>query len=370
MDLEVIHTVFTFGKFAALTPSSTNNHNPDCLQKFYEICVYLLYVMGFSASIYSHYPVYKRLTFVEFMSAGLYDLNQFCYVFYILIVLMRLRRRRWFRLIKSFAAVKSAKINIPLKLIFVASQLFYYCFTIFGVYAHIEQAGLTAAASDMGEFYQFYGMFFYQVFTSILLILLLSRYQRLSETLSQLIRNKLHSKQVVEILKMTKKSIFTLKEGVKIFNDTFGWSFLFTIFSCVSRTLIYIDVIIKHSEILLGQNMSVFYHDFCRILISWVKQFTYPFYGVTPLYLQVGISSTIFLCDSIMKKCDEILWQAYRLERELTSYENKEIQVFINVVLHSRPEFRAARFFSINRSTLFTVLNSLTTFLLVIIQFK
>jgi gustatory receptor len=169
---------------------------------------------------------------------------------------------------------------------------------------------------------------------------------------------------------MTKKSIFTLKEGVKIFNDTFGWSFLFTIISCVSRTLIYIDIIIKHSEILLGQDMSVFYHDFCRILISWVKQFTHAFYGVTPLYLQVGILSTIFLCDSIMKKCDEILSQAYRLESELTSYENKEIQVFINVVLHNRPEFRAARFFSINRSTLFTVLNSLTTFLLVIIQFK
>jgi hypothetical protein len=55
MDLEVIHTVFTFGKFAALTPSSTNNHNPHCLQKLYEICVYLLYVMGFSASIYAHY---------------------------------------------------------------------------------------------------------------------------------------------------------------------------------------------------------------------------------------------------------------------------------------------------------------------------
>jgi gustatory receptor len=372
MDLEVIHTVFTFGKFAALTPSSTNNHNPHCLQKLYEICVYLLYVVCFSASIYAHYPVYQMLTFVECMSASLYDLNQFCYVFYILIVLMRLRRRRWFRLIKSLAGVQSAKVNIPLKLVFVASQLFYYCLTIFGVYAHIEHSGLAAAASDMGEFYQFYAIFFYQVFTSVLLILLLSRYKRLSETLSQVIRarSQLYSKQVVEILKMTKKSIFTLKEGVKIFNDTFGWSFLFTIISCVSRTLIYIDIIIKHSEILLGQNMSVFYHDFCRILISWVKQFTYAFYGVTPLYLQVGILSTIFLCDSVMKKCDEILWQAYRLESELTSYENKEIQVFINVVLHNRPEFRAARFFSINRSTLFTVLNSLTTFLLVIIQFK
>jgi gustatory receptor len=76
------------------------------------------------------------------------------------------------------------------------------------------------------------------------------------------------------------------------------------------------------------------------------------------------------LCDLILKTSDEILAQAYRLENLLAWYEGKEIQIFIDVVLHNRPEFRAARFFSIDRSTLFSILNSLTTFLLVMIQFK
>jgi hypothetical protein len=71
-----------------------------------------------------------------------------------------------------------------------------------------------------------------------------------------------------------------------------------------------------------------------------------------------------------MKKCDEILTKAHRLEVQLTSYEYKEIQVFIDAVQHNRPEFRAASFFAIDRSTLFSLLNSLTTFLLVMIQFK
>jgi gustatory receptor len=62
--------------------------------------------------------------------------------------------------------------------------------------------------------------------------------------------------------------------------------------------------------------------------------------------------------------------KTYRLEVKLTSYEIEEIQVLVDVVLHNRPEFKAARFFSIDRSTLFSVLNSLTTFLLVLIQFK
>jgi hypothetical protein len=62
--------------------------------------------------------------------------------------------------------------------------------------------------------------------------------------------------------------------------------------------------------------------------------------------------SAILLCDSILKKGDEIVAQAYRLETQLSSKENEEIQVFIDVVLNNRPEFRAARFFSIDRSTL------------------
>ncbi|XP_068901861.1 uncharacterized protein [Tenebrio molitor] len=355
MDLEVIDIIFTFGKFVALTPSSTNNRNPHCLQKLYEICVYLLYVVGFLAFSYVNYPEYQILTSIQYVLAILGDLNQFFYVFYILIVLMRMRRSRWFRLIKSLAGVKPAPKKIPLKLIFVVSQLVYYCLTSFGVYADFHHGGLTVAVLNLGEFYQHYAQFFYIVSTSIVLILLLARYEGLSETLSHLIkaRSQLNSKLVVEIVKKIKNSIFTLKDGVEVFNDIFGWSILFTIFSCVSRTLVYIDISIKHSEVSGGQDSLVFYHDVCRILISWV-----------------GILSTILLCDSILKKCDEILAKAYRLEALLTSYENEEIQVLIDVVQHNRPEFRAARFFSIDRSTLFSVLNSLTTFLLVMIQFK
>jgi hypothetical protein len=285
MDLEVIATIFTFGKFLALTPSSMNNHNPHCLQKFYEICVvYLLQVTGFFANIYASCVVYQNLASMQLVLAILSDLIHFSYVFYILIVMMRVRRSRWFRLIKSLAAVQSAPKTIPLKLIFVASQLVYYCLTAFGAYADIDRASLTVAAFNMGVFYHFYAMFFYLVCESILLILLHSRYEGVSESLSQLIkgRSQLHSKQIVEILKKIKKSVLTLKEGVEVFNDIFGWSILFTIFSCVNRTLVYIDVVIKHSDLWLGPHVLVLYHDVFRILTSWVRQFTCPFCTITP----------------------------------------------------------------------------------------
>jgi hypothetical protein len=115
MDLEVIDMIFTFGKFVALTPSSTNNHNPHLLQELYEICIYLLYVVGFIASAYAKSPVYQALTSVQFVLAALCELNQFCYTFYILIVVMKLRRTIWFRFIKSLAAVQSAPKTLSIK---------------------------------------------------------------------------------------------------------------------------------------------------------------------------------------------------------------------------------------------------------------
>ncbi|KAH0813380.1 hypothetical protein GEV33_009411 [Tenebrio molitor] len=350
MDLQIIETIFSVGKFTALTPSSTKNHNPHWWQKLYEVSIFLVYVVSFILTASGNNSVRATLTSIQFGLIILYELNQFINVSYILIVMMRVRRSLWFRLIESLAGVQSGSRRIPLKLIFAMSQLIYCGLITLRLYTALQHADLTRAILGAVTCYQQYTQFFYMVVTPILLILLLSRYEHLRETLSQVTkaRSQLHSKQIVDILKKLKNSILTLNEAVEIFNDIFGWTILFNIVNGSSRILIYLDVIIKKIDI----STSLFY-DACFILITWS-----------------GILLTILLCDSILKKCDEILEQTYRLETVLTSYENEEIQGFIDALLHNRPEFKAARFFSIDRSTLFSVLNSLTTFLLVMIQFK
>ncbi|XP_068901871.1 uncharacterized protein [Tenebrio molitor] len=273
MDLEIIETIFTFGKFAALTPSSMNNHNPHCLQKLYELCVFVVYVVSFILSAFVYRTQYAILTPIQLVLAILFQLNYIFYVFYVVVLVMRLRRSNFFRLIEGLDVTKA--------------------------------------------------------------------------------RRQLHPKKMEKILKKIKFSIVALKKSVNIFNDTFGWTILFNIFSSASKTLVYIDVMIKQLDMLVTKSISLFYYDVCYILTTWI-----------------GTLSTILLCDYILKKYDEILAEAYRLETMLSSYEKKEIQVFIDVVTYNRPKFKAARFFSVDRSTLFSVLNSLTTFLLVMIQFK
>jgi gustatory receptor len=86
----------------------------------------------------------------------------------------------------------------------------------------------------------------------------------------------------------------------------------------------------------------------------------------------VGLAIAILLCDQILKEYDQLLDLAWKLEASLstsTSQKTREIKMFINFLQGNLPRFVAARFFTIDKSTLFKMLNTSITFLLVIIQF-
>jgi gustatory receptor len=86
----------------------------------------------------------------------------------------------------------------------------------------------------------------------------------------------------------------------------------------------------------------------------------------------VGLAIAILLCDQILKEYDQLLDLAWKLEASLstsTSQKTREIKMFINFLQGNPPRFVAARFFTIDKSTLFKMLNTSITFLLVTIQF-
>jgi gustatory receptor len=86
----------------------------------------------------------------------------------------------------------------------------------------------------------------------------------------------------------------------------------------------------------------------------------------------VGLAIAILLCDQILKEYDQLLDLAWKLEASFStssSQETRQIKFFIDFVQGNRPRFVAAQFFTIDKSTLFKMLNTLITFLLVIIQF-
>jgi hypothetical protein len=79
------------------------------------------------------------------------------------------------------------------------------------------------------------------------------------------------------------------------------------------------------------------------------------------------------MCDAVLSEMEKTLLLVYKLQSvtaDLMLDENHEVYSLAQMILHTRPEFKAARFFSIKRSTLFSILYSMITFLLVMLQFK
>ncbi|XP_044260151.1 uncharacterized protein LOC123008429 [Tribolium madens] len=357
MSHHLFELFFNVGKFLSLTPSSTNNQNPSCVQKLYEIFIFLAYASGrIFLIIVSKEEIFANLTSIRLVLGIMSITNQFFFIFYIVIIVMRWKRQCWFKLIQNLDTIQD---TTRLKWYYITISTAFTVFIsleIYHIYTLLEEKGLESLKLYFLADFENYVTFFYSLFIVVILGIVLAKYKQQDVTLVQITKakNLLYSKQIVTILKKTKSNIFILKEIVDTFNDIFGWIILCNIFEAAAKSLIYIDMIIKKN--VTQQNSQDFIFENVWLFILWM-----------------GILATIFLCDTILKTVEDILSQAYKLEAsfdDLATYETDEVQIFIDVVQHNRPEFKAARFFSIDRSTLFSVLNSLTTFLLVMIQFK
>jgi hypothetical protein len=80
--------------------------------------------------------------------------------------------------------------------------------------------------------------------------------------------------------------------------------------------------------------------------------------------------SNIFLCDSVTSEVNKILSVAYSLDKHSLGDGRNDLTKFIDVVKDNFPTFSAARFFDINRSTIFGIFDATITFLIVMIQFE
>jgi gustatory receptor len=90
-------------------------------------------------------------------------------------------------------------------------------------------------------------------------------------------------------------------------------------------------------------------------------------------YFQGPTVANVHLCDSILDEHAQILSLVCKLEAQASSesgtFINEKLNFLIGHIVHLRPEFTAANFFSLDKTTLFSILYSITTFLVVIIQY-
>lgn len=77
------------------------------------------------------------------------------------------------------------------------------------------------------------------------------------------------------------------------------------------------------------------------------------------------------MCDCVLQECENISSQLrkYRWFKQSTMKTEDVIEI-IYVLKENFPEFSAARFFKIERSTIFHMLYCISTFFIVMLQFR
>ncbi|XP_044261025.1 uncharacterized protein LOC123009001 [Tribolium madens] len=351
MDLNIIHQFFKIGKILALTPTTLHNYSVSLWQRNYTISVFLFFTVGAAAALQFCWAEY--LSYVNPIELVLWivtDVIRYVHNLYIFIFVMILKRKFWFILI---ANLKKAKFRINqseykflyctfivtyVSFFVIISCIIYVCFQLDDWYTCIRYYFV--------EFVQIFTQFFYLLFAPIVLKMILLRYQHF--------KNTLHIQKTWHQIKTDQ---LRLKQTVDTFCEIFGGTILLNIIYNSSKSLIYLNKLIKNTKSWSSGSPILILMKLTQIGIIGL------FWGL--------IFWVIFLCDAIVSENEEIRKKLYKmLHVDPIFYENKQFEKFLKTVLTNGPKFSAARFFSIERSTIFQIMNSIVTFLIVVIQIK
>ncbi|EFA05765.1 gustatory receptor 39 [Tribolium castaneum] len=350
MDLNIIRRFFQVGKFLALTPTTLRDYSATPWQKNYTVLVFFFFTVGATAALQFCWSDYMSENPIALVLWIVTDITRYVHNLYIFISVMIFKRKLWFVLIANLKKTKfridyseykflyCAFITSHVSFSIIMSCIIFICFQLDDWY--------TCLRYYFVEFVQIFTQFFYLSFAPIVLKMIFLRYQHFNKTL-----------QTQKTWHQIKTGQLRLKQTVDTFCEIFGGTILLNIIYNSSKSLIYLNKLIKQTKSWSSGSPIVILMKLTQIGIIGL------FWGL--------IFWVIFLCDAIVSQNEEIRKNLYQmLQADPIFYENKQFEKFLKTVLSNGPEFSAVRFFSIDRSTIFQIMNSIVTFLIVVIQIK
>ncbi|EFA01379.2 gustatory receptor 30 [Tribolium castaneum] len=167
--------------------------------------------------------------------------------------------------------------------------------------------------------------------------MLLSRYR--------FVKRLLMEGRGIQVLRKCAYNLFVLKETTDIFNEIFGWPVLFLVLYTSLKLLYYFESAIN---------------DVVRVKTELI------IVDISLIFIYVIGTFVIFVkCDDVLKEAEEIFYLLQKIKAK-----NKKLQDVIVTNVYVLPKFSAAKFFSLEKATIFKMLSSLITFVLVIFQLK
>jgi hypothetical protein len=228
-----------------LTPPKNHNLTISMPRKLYIVGTFIFHVICVTTSLILKNWQYSQSTLLPTVLRMLQEVVFFAYSFYTLIVSGLMKNRQWFLLVKHLTKVECEKNNKKsLYIIFFVSNVTYLALRVYMVFAGTKALDVKVIMTQIFELLPIYSQFFITVSTCVILKMIQSRYKYqkllLNRSFTQAPKQLSHT-----TLLNVKRSLFTLKNAVDLFNDIFGWNTLLNIFLVALRTLYFLNSVVK-----------------------------------------------------------------------------------------------------------------------------
>ncbi|KAJ3620175.1 hypothetical protein MTP99_004156 [Tenebrio molitor] len=344
MSFHLLNFYLKTGRFLAITPPSTEIREHSKCRQIYQVLMIVGLVMGTLGSTYYYKEAFSDFNFVKI--AALILAEWMLCAFSCRIIVEASRMRGWRRLIKDLketsCLVQDEEVHTRKVLFkFLGPQIIFWVCCICNVWFAVSVVGVIFIKFSSVEIFEIY--FFYTLYICTLLEMIRKRYEGLRRRYEhRFLRNRRHLVQMSGLA-------CSLNKIVDTFNDNFGYSLVLLICYVTLESLNYLDF-----------NLEEYSNEYLiELFVSQV---------LSVLLLFVPTLMMILTCDNIVEESQKIIFLVSHSTLGIVDCEmRQDLDRLLTILTTSVPHFTAARFFSINKSTIFSIFGTVTSFLIIML---
>ncbi|KAJ3620387.1 hypothetical protein MTP99_004340 [Tenebrio molitor] len=345
--------ILNFGKILALTPP----YNPELtlFRKIYSTVVLAAITVGVIISTINK-RLYRNFISIKIAEHFVLDGSLLIFNYCSITAVTFWKRRQWKELVENLKIIADAEIWSSV-VVFIALQFLGVLTLTFALYTRIDMYGFEYVSRYNVDYLQDYMLYSYNTILYVIARMIFINYKLINKFLWQVLHRTGDCETNCHLkLKQIETHLYLLKDTVDIFNDIFGWPIFFIIVYTTLHILNHFDNIFAASLFPDSEpNPTV------KIVID---------IGILLLTF-VGTTTMIVTCDSIVMEAESILSMFFKLQRYSDGDLRRKQKFYLGsrVVLENFPKFSAARFFNISRTTILSILGSVTNYFIIMIQF-
>ncbi|KAJ3653019.1 hypothetical protein Zmor_018938 [Zophobas morio] len=354
MSFRLLSVLFKFGHIFCATPPSLQVPKITWKRKLYNVTIFSIFVyavLARAARFNFHFVNHTRVKTIISLS------TDFCHcaqTFSVMIVLNLGKQKSWSNLLKNLKYTAKLtrvggqrKSKLPFWVSFVVMVVVHCAISGYAMYI-LAKRRPDYIRDFVDHHFQIFLDSFNKFLCCVIVNMIRTRYRNLKRGLQECSRKGLMSLSVLRKFQYTGRA---LNRTVKIYNDLFGWTFLFII----AFTLI---EVLNVTEYLMTRKIHLASSEYVYV------------FGSMFLGISMGTFVLIFMYDSVLREFREILKICHGLRtlRRLSGLEELKLTEFVKFFDKNSPKFTAAGLFGVGRWTALDLVNLYINFLIVIIQ--